>query len=84
MLGVLYISSEYSTGMIHTSLTAVPKRGRMLAAKSLVYASVTFVVGEVISFVAFFLGQALIDGHAPAPRWAIPAWPGRSWGPVYT
>ena len=65
VLGVLYISSEYSSGMIRTSLMAVPKRGRVLAAKSLVYAAVTFVVGEVISFVAFFLGQALISGHAP-------------------
>ncbi len=45
VLGVLYISSEYSTGMIRTSLIAVPKRGRVLAAKSLVYAVVTFVVG---------------------------------------
>ena len=59
--------------MIRTSLIAVPKRGRVLAAKSLVYAVVTFVVGEVLSFVAFFLGQALISGHAPTPRWAIPA-----------
>ena len=65
VLGVLYISSEYSSGMIRTSLIAVPKRGRVLAAKSLVYAVVTFVVGEVLSFVAFFLGQALISGHAP-------------------
>src|SRR6202161_2146487 len=65
VLGVLFISSEYSSGMIRTSLIAVPKRGRVLAAKSLVYAVVTFVVGEVLSFVAFFLGQALISGHAP-------------------
>src|SRR5580658_6858137 len=65
VLGVLFISSEYSSGMIHTSLIAVPKRGRVLAAKSLVYAAVTFVVGEVLSFVAFFVGQALISGHAP-------------------
>ena len=65
VLGVLYISSEYSSGMIRTSLIAVPKRGRVLAAKSLVYAVVTFVVGEILSFVAFFLGQALISGHAP-------------------
>jgi hypothetical protein len=36
--GVLSISSEYSSGMIHTSLIAVPKRGRVLAAKSLVFA----------------------------------------------
>jgi ABC-2 type transport system permease protein len=65
VLGVLCISSEYSSGMIRASLIAVPKRGRMLAAKSLVFAGVTFVVGEVTSFVAFFVGQALISGHAP-------------------
>jgi uncharacterized protein YfiM (DUF2279 family) len=65
VLGVLCISSEYSSGMIRTSLIAVPKRGRVLAAKSLVFAVVTFVVGEVTCFVAFFAGQALISGHAP-------------------
>jgi ABC-2 type transport system permease protein len=65
VLGVLCISSEYSSGMIRTSLIAVPKRGRVLAAKSLVLALVTFVVGEVTSFAAFFVGQALISGHAP-------------------
>jgi ABC-2 type transport system permease protein len=65
VLGVLCISSEYSSGMIRTSLTAVPKRGRVLAAKSLVFAGVTFVVGEVTTFAAFFVGQALISGHAP-------------------
>jgi ABC-2 type transport system permease protein len=65
VLGVLCVSSEYSSGMIRTSLIAVPRRGRVLAAKSLVFAVVTFVVGEVTSFVAFFVGQALISGHAP-------------------
>jgi ABC-2 type transport system permease protein len=65
VLGVLCISSEYSSGMIRTSLTAVPKRGRVLAAKSLVFAVVTFVVGEATSFTAFFVGQALISGRAP-------------------
>jgi len=65
VLGVLFISSEYSSGMIRTSLIAVPKRGRVLAAKSLVFAGVTFVVGEVVCFLAFFVGQALISGHAP-------------------
>jgi ABC-2 type transport system permease protein len=65
VLGVLCISSEYSSGMIRTSLIAVPKRGRVLAAKALVFAGVTFVVGEVTCFAAFFVGQALISGHAP-------------------
>ena len=65
VLGVLCISSEYSSGMIRTSLIAVPKRGRVLAAKSLVFAVVTFVVSEAVSFTAFFVGQTLISGHAP-------------------
>ena len=72
VLGVLCISSEYSSGMIRTSLTAVPKRGRVLAAKSLVFAAVTFVVGEATSFTAFFVGQALISGHAPHAALADP------------
>jgi ABC-2 type transport system permease protein len=65
VLGVLIISSEYSSGMIRTSLIAVPKRGRVLAAKALAFAVVTFVVGEVTCFAAFFVGQAFISGHAP-------------------
>jgi ABC-2 type transport system permease protein len=65
VLGVLCISSEYSSGMIRASLIAVPKRGRVLAAKSLVFAVVTLVVGEVTCFAAFFAGQAVISGHAP-------------------
>jgi ABC-2 type transport system permease protein len=72
VLGVLCISSEYSSGMIRTSLTAVPKRGRVLAAKSLVLGAVTFVVGEVTSFAAFFAGQALISGHAPTAALSDP------------
>jgi ABC-2 type transport system permease protein len=65
VLGVLCVSSGYSSGMIRTSLIAVPKRGRVLAARSLVFAAVTFVAGEVTCFAAFFAGQALTAGHAP-------------------
>jgi ABC-2 type transport system permease protein len=65
VLGVLLISSEYSSGAIASSLAAVPRRGRLLAAKSVVIMTLTFVVVEVIAFVAFFIGQALISGHAP-------------------
>jgi ABC-type transport system involved in multi-copper enzyme maturation permease subunit len=72
VLGVLCISSEYSSGMIRTSLIVVPRRGRLLAAKSLVFAAVTFVVGEFTSFAAFFTGQALISGHAPHAALADP------------
>ena len=66
VLGVLVVTSEYSTGMIRTSLAAVPKRTRMMTAKLAVFAVVAFVIGEAIAFAAFSLGQALIHGQAPS------------------
>ncbi len=56
VFGVLVVSNEYSTGMIRTSLAAVPQRGTFLAGKLAVAAGLAFVVGIVTSFVAFFLG----------------------------
>jgi ABC-2 type transport system permease protein len=57
VLGVLIISSEYSTGGIKATLTAVPQRLKVLLAKALVLLVVALVVGTVVSFVAFFIGQ---------------------------
>ncbi|MGO9661076.1 MAG: ABC transporter permease [Acidimicrobiales bacterium] len=65
VLGVLAIAGEYSTGMVRTSLAAVPRRGRLLAAKAAVFGAVALVTGELVSFVAFFIGQLLISGHQP-------------------
>ncbi len=59
-LAVLAITSEYATGMIHATFTAVPQRRSVLAAKLVVVAGTTFVLGEVLSFGAFFLGQQLL------------------------
>lgn len=60
VLGVLVISGEYRTGMIRSSLTATPRRLRFLAAKTVVFALVAVTVGEVVSFAAFFTGQAFL------------------------
>lgn len=65
VLGVLVISSEYSTGVIRASLLAVPRRLPMLAAKGLVFAAVVLIVGEVVAFASFFLGAAILHSHAP-------------------
>src|ERR1700744_1180034 len=64
VLGAMTITAEYSTGMIRTSLTAMPRRGVFYLAKALVFTVIALVIGEVASFVAFFLGQALL-GTAP-------------------
>ena len=60
-LGVLAISSEYGTGMIRATLTAVPQRRTVLAAKAVVLAAATTLVGEITSFSAFGLGQAVLS-----------------------
>ena len=39
--------------------------GRLLVAKAGVFAAVSLVVGEVVSFLAFFLGQSIMSGRAP-------------------
>ncbi|MDX2547060.1 ABC transporter permease [Streptomyces sp. WI04-05B] len=64
VFGVLVVSNEYSTGMIRTSLAAVPQRGTFLASKLTVAAGLAFAVGVVTSFAAFFLGQAMLGDHS--------------------
>jgi ABC-2 type transport system permease protein len=63
VLGVLVMAGEYSTGMIRSSLLAVPKRIPMLAAKSVVFALLVFVVGELVAFPAFFIGAAVLHSR---------------------
>lgn len=66
VLGAMAITAEYSTGMIRTSLTTMPRRGTVFAAKGLVFGFVALVVSIVTAFVAFFLGQAILKstGHS--------------------
>ena len=59
-VGVLTITSEYTTGMIRATFAAVPQRRAVLAAKALVVAGATFVLGELASFLSFGIGQALL------------------------
>jgi ABC-2 type transport system permease protein len=63
VLGVLVISGEYSTGMIRSSLMAVPRRLPVLWAKIAVFASVTFVLMLASAFVAFFVAQSILAEH---------------------
>jgi ABC-type transport system involved in multi-copper enzyme maturation permease subunit len=58
----MIITSEYSTGMIRTSLTAIPRRGTVYLGKLIVLTSVTLVVSLVTSFLSFFVGQAALSG----------------------
>jgi ABC-2 type transport system permease protein len=64
VLGVLVITSEYSTGTLRAVFAAAPQRMRVLLAKILVFAVLAVVVAEIVSFASFFLGQALLSSPA--------------------
>ncbi|MER7764293.1 ABC transporter permease [Streptomyces sp. NPDC097619] len=63
VFGVLVVGTEYSSGMIRTSLAAVPRRSLFLFGKITVAALLALVVGLATSFLSFFLGQALLGEH---------------------
>ncbi|MFI8321944.1 ABC transporter permease [Streptomyces sp. NPDC085529] len=63
VFGVLVVGTEYSSGMIRTSLAAVPQRATFLFSKIAVAGVLALVVGLVTSFLSFFLGQALLGEH---------------------
>jgi ABC-type transport system involved in multi-copper enzyme maturation permease subunit len=60
ILGVLAISGEYTSGTIRSSLAAVPRRLRLLAAKVTVIGLASLLVGELTTFAMFLAGQALL------------------------
>ena len=63
VLGVLAITSEYSSGTIRASLLAVPRRLPMLAAKAVVFAALVFMAGEIVVFGSFFIGAAVVHSR---------------------
>lgn len=63
VLGVLSTAGEYSTGMIRSTLAAVPKRLPVLWAKALVIGATVFAVTTVGAFAAFLIGGIGLDGQ---------------------
>jgi len=60
VLGALVLTAEYTTGMIRTSLIAMPRRIVIYLAKAVAFAAVALVVSLATAFTAFFLGQSLL------------------------
>jgi ABC-2 type transport system permease protein len=72
VLGVLVVSAEYGTGTIRATFAAAPRRPGVLAAKALVFGTVSLVVAEAVAFVAYLLGQALLASPATHTTLASP------------
>ncbi|MDI3404494.1 ABC transporter permease [Streptomyces cavernicola] len=66
VFGVLVVSNEYSTGMIRTSLAAVPQRAAFLFSKIAVATGLALVVAMATSFITFFVGQAAMGDQRAA------------------
>ena len=65
VLGVLAITSEFSSGMIRATFAAAPRRPLVLAAKAAIVGAVTLVAGEILAFAAFGVGEAVLRSPAP-------------------
>ena len=64
VLGVLYVTNEYSSGMVKLTFSGVPRRNTVVAAKVIVLGVVGFVVYAIAEFVSFFLSSAIVTAKA--------------------
>ncbi|GEB50464.1 MULTISPECIES: ABC transporter permease subunit [Streptomyces] len=72
-LGVLVITSEYGTGMIRTTLTACPRRGRVLLAKAVVFFVLAFVMTTLACSLTALVHSTMLSGQeAPAGASGMP------------
>lgn len=63
ILGVLAITTEYSTGQISTTTIAVPRRGALFAAKATVITTVTLITGTLTALLSYWLGQTILGSY---------------------
>ncbi|MFI5907544.1 ABC transporter permease subunit [Dactylosporangium sp. NPDC051541] len=60
VIGAMFAAAEYRRGLIRTTLAAVPRRGRLLAAKALVLGAVTFALGLAAAALVVTFGQDVL------------------------
>jgi ABC-2 type transport system permease protein len=72
ILAVLAISGEYSTGMIHSTLTAMPRRSTVLAAKAVVVAGLALAAGTAGVLASVLAGRLTLPGRGFTPAHGYP------------
>jgi ABC-type transport system involved in multi-copper enzyme maturation permease subunit len=63
VVATMFITAEYRRGLVRTTLTASPRRGRILAAKAVVIAAVTFVTGLAGAAVVVVFGPGVLRAN---------------------
>jgi ABC-2 type transport system permease protein len=72
IIAVLAVSGEYGTGMILVTLTAMPRRLTVLAAKSAVVAGLVLAAGTVAVLASVLAGRLILPGHGFTPAHGYP------------
>ena len=62
VIGALFITSEYTSGAIRTTLAAVPNRLQLSFAKLLVLLVSMLVICEIVCVTAFLIGATILSG----------------------
>jgi ABC-2 type transport system permease protein len=76
-VGVLTVTSEYASGVMRTSATVVPRRGRLLAGKAALVAIILLPCGALIALGSFLVSQAMLAAQgAPSAALTDPGVPG--------
>ncbi|MCA2178162.1 hypothetical protein LDL08_18375 [Nonomuraea glycinis] len=63
VVAVMFITAEYRNGLIRTTLLAVPGRGRMLVAKAVTIAGVTFAAGLAATWITLTFGTRILRAN---------------------
>jgi hypothetical protein len=63
VVGTMFVTAEYGCGLMRTTMSASPRRGRILAAKALVIGAVTFVTGLAAAAAVVILGQRVLRAN---------------------
>ncbi|HEY6280025.1 MAG TPA: ABC transporter permease, partial [Streptosporangiaceae bacterium] len=72
VIAVLAVSNEYSTGMIRITLTAMPRRLTVLAAKAALIAGLVLAVSAVAVLACVLAGRLILSGHGFTPAHGYP------------
>jgi ABC-2 type transport system permease protein len=72
IVAVLAVSGEYGTGMIRTTLAAMPRRTTVLAAKAAVVTAVTLAAGIPAVLGSVLAGRLILPGHGYTPANGYP------------
>jgi ABC-2 type transport system permease protein len=73
VMAVMVISGEYGTSMIRLTLTAMPGRLSVLAAKATILTGLILVTGAIAVITSLLAGRLILPGHGIGPSHGYPA-----------